>query len=379
MRRNELAKHLNDITPAQLETYMLSHGWFRDGDFKGLASIWHRSGTDQSDAEILLPNSASAQDFTDRMVDAVIAISQFEDRSFPTVLKEVMGHFADLVRIRVFHSDVDAGTIPINDGVLLNIRARDLMASAVMSTASKRRHFMGKRSPEVKEYINSLRLGQTEVGSYIVNIIAPVGPSQSDQGSFEDIPLSNIVTANLASSLEALTFAVNEFSSIGDLTVFDAAVTSGASSNMCDALVGLSGAEKKRGFEISITPSHRPEVVSQIKSFRFDVESVVKIADASAYYKDNYVLPARTVIGSIRRLDRPLNDEAGTITIATMVGELEKHVSIQLGPDEYMDAVNAHKQKAAIQCTGDLHVSARSSKLLNPSGFRVLSNSEFPF
>ena len=224
MRRDELAKHLNDITPAQLETYMLSHGWFRDGDFKGLASIWHRSGTVQSDAELLLPSSASAKDFADRMVDAVIAISLFEDRSFLTVLKEVMGHFADLVRIRVFHNDVDAGTIPINDGVLLNIRARDLMASAVMSTASKRRHFMGKRSPEVKAYIDSLRLGQTEVGSYIVNIIAPVGPSQSDQGSFEDVPLSNIVTANLASSLEALTFAIDEFSSVGDLTVFDAAV-----------------------------------------------------------------------------------------------------------------------------------------------------------
>ncbi|MBX8542447.1 hypothetical protein K5D41_22470 [Pseudomonas cichorii] len=379
MRRDEIAKYIQDITPEQLKSYILSHGWFHDGDFKGLASIWHRFDTDQSDAEILLPNSASSRDFADRMADAVIAISLFEMRSPTTILKEVMGHFADLVRIRVIHNDVDTGTIPINDGVLLNIRARDLMASAVMSTALKRRHFMGKRSPEVKAYIESLRLGQTEVGSYVVNIIAPAGPSQTDQRAFEDIPLSNIVTDNLVSSLEALTLAINKFSSAGDLTVFDAAVTSGASSNMCDALVGLSGAERKRGFEISIAPSHRPETFSQTKLFRFNIESVTKIADASAYYKDNYVLPARTIIGSIKRLDRPLSDEAGTITVSTMIGEIEKHVSIQLGPDEYMDAVNAHKQKAAIQCTGDLHVSARSAKLLNPSGFRVLSNGELPF
>lgn len=379
MRRDELAKNLRDITPAQLESYMLSNGWFRDGDFKGLASIWHRSSNDQTDAEILLPSSAAAKDFADRMVDAVIALSLFEMRPTLAVLKEITGYFTDLVRIRVFHNDVDSGTIPINDGVLLNIRARDLMASAVMSTASKRRHFMGKRSPEVKAYIDSLRLGQTEVGSYIVNVIAPIGTSQSDQKSFEDVPLSNIVTANLASGLEALTLALDEFSSIGDLTVFDTAVTSGASSNMCDALIGLSGTEKKRGFEISITPSHRHPTASRIKSFIFDVDRVAKIADASAYYKDNYVLPARTIIGSIKRLDRPLNDEAGTITVTTMIGETEKHVSIQLGPDEYMDAVNAHKQKYAIQCTGDLHVSARSSKLLNPSGFRVLSNGEFHF
>lgn len=379
MIRDELAKLLRDITPAQMESYMLSHGWFRDGDFKGLASIWHRSSPDQADAEILLPSSATSKDFADRMVDAVISMSIFEVRSPITVLKEVMGYFSDLVRIRVFHDDVDAGTIPINDGVLLNIRARDLMASAVMSTASKRRHFMGKRSPEVKAYIDSLRLGQTEVGSYIVNIIAPTGPIQSDQKSFEDVPLSNIVTSNLASGLEALTLAVDKFSTIGDLTVFDAAVASGASSNMCDALIGLSGAEKKRGFEISITPSHCHQTISRIKKYRFDCETIAKIADASAYYKDNYVLPARTIIGSIKRLDRPLNDEAGTITVTTMIGDTEKHVSIQVGPDEYMRAVNAHKQKTAIQCTGDLHVSARSSKLLNPSGFRVLSNGEFPF
>ncbi|WP_203009207.1 hypothetical protein [Pseudomonas paraversuta] len=379
MIRDELAKLLRDITPAQMESYMLSHGWFRDGDFKGLASIWHRSSPDQADAEILLPSSATSKDFADRMVDAVISMSIFEVRSPITVLKEVMGYFSDLVRIRVFHDDVDAGTIPINDGVLLNIRARDLMASAVMSTAFKRRHFMGKRSPEVKAYIDSLRLGQTEVGSYIVNIIAPTGPIQSDQKSFEDVPLSNIVTSNLASGLEALTLAVDKFSTIGDLTVFDAAVASGASSNMCDALIGLSGAEKKRGFEISITPSHCHQTISRIKKYRFDCETIAKIADASAYYKDNYVLPARTIIGSIKRLDRPLNDEAGTITVTTMIGDTEKHVSIQVGPDEYMHAVNAHKQKTAIQCTGDLHVSARSSKLLNPSGFRVLSNGEFPF
>ena len=238
---------------------------------------------------------------------------------------------------------------------------------------------MGKRSPEVKAYIDSLRLGQTEVGSYIVNIIAPLDPRHSDQASFEDVPLSNIVTANLAAGLEALSLAIENFSSVGDLTVFDAAVTSGASSNMCDALIGLSGAEKKRGFEISITPSRRQQTISEVKLYRFDVESVAKMADASAYYKDNYILPARTIIGSIKRLDRPLNDEAGTITVATMIGEIEKYVSIQLGADEYMDAVNAHRQKAAIKCTGDLHVSVRSSKLLNPSGFRVLSNGEFPF
>lgn len=376
MTRDDVARQLRDVTPAHLKSYLLERGWAHDGDLGELASIWHRPEPDLVDAEILLPRSALARDFRDRMVDALMALAAFEERSPILVIKAAMGHVADMVRIRVFHNDVNEGTIPINDGVLLNLRARDLMAAAAMSTVSKRRHFSGKRSPEANIYINSLRLGQTEVGSYVVNVIAPISSVQPDQQSFDTVPLSSIVTANLTAGLDALTSAIDRFATEGDLTVFDEAVASGASANMCDALLGFSGAEKKRGFEISITPSQRGMLTPQVKIFRFDVEMVGRVASASVYYKDNYVLPARTIIGSIKRLDRPVNDEVGTVTVAALIGEAEKHVAIQLGPDEYMEAVNAHKQKAAVQCTGDLHVSARAAKLLNPTNFRVLASGE---
>ncbi|WP_432722284.1 hypothetical protein R0381_001770 [Jeongeupia wiesaeckerbachi] len=379
MTRDEVAKKLHDVTPAHLEAYLFENGWVHDGDISELASIWHRPEPKHVDVEVLLPRSKSARDFKERIIDALMTLAAFEERSPIVIMKAAIGHLADLVRIRVFHNDVNEGTIPINDGVLLNLRARDLMASAAMSTTSKRRYFSGKRSPEAIAFIDSLRLGQTEVGSYIVNIIAPTSPASRDQQSLDTVPLSNIVTANLTTSLDALMSAIDKFAAEGNLAVFDEAVACGASANMCDALIGLSGTEKKRGFEISITPSRNHTYTSQVKTFRFDVEKVGRMADASAYYKDNYVLPAQTILGTIKRLDRPLEEEIGTVTIAATVGGMEKHVSIQLGPDEYLDAVNAHKQKSAVQCTGDLHVSARAAKMLNPTGFKVLTSGElFP-
>lgn len=378
MTKDEVGQQVLGVDSARVAAYLQDSGWRHDGDIGGLATIWHRPEPDRNDAEIILPLSEVVLDFRARMIDVFVALTDFERRSLAQIVKDILGYFADHVRIRIFHTDVDEGTIPLNDGVMLNFRARDLMAAAAMSTTSKQRHFSGKRSKEANEYIDSLRLGQTEIGSYIVNVLAPV-PVVPPEQAFETVPMSRVVTENLRSGLEALSLAIERFSSGRELSVFDEAIPNGVSANMCDALVGFSGAQKQRGFEISITPSRVLEFASSVQTFRFDVDAVKMMVDASAYYKDDYVLPAYTIVGTIKRLDRPLGDEVGTVTVDAQVGGVEKHVAIQLGPEEYLEAVNAHKQRAAVRCYGDLHVKARTATLLNPSGFEVLSSGDlFP-
>ncbi|MDP2025628.1 hypothetical protein [Sulfuriferula sp.] len=374
MSRDEMAKLLYDVSPNQLESYLIANGWNHDGNLGKLASIWHRPEAISADAEVLVPQLSIAKDFRDRLVDAVLAIAAYENRTPVEVVNATAGHFADYIRVRVFHRDVEAGTIPLNDGVMLNSRARDLMASAALSTMSKRRYFSGARPPEAQDYINSLRLGQTEIGSYIVTVIAPVTPVQSNQDVIPLTPLARVVTANLASGLEALSRAVEKFAQAEDLTVFDEAVSFGASSNMCDALLGLSGEQRTRGFEISIAPSTSEKFCNEAKTFVFDAEKVAYIVAASEYYKDNYVLTGRTISGFVKRLDRPRADEDGTITIEALLGEVEKNITVELGAADYLEAVTAHRAKEIVQCTGDVHVTARTAKLLNPTGFRVLQS-----
>jgi hypothetical protein len=372
MSREELKKQLAEVRPDQLEAYLVASGWNRDGELGELASIWHRPEGPHNDAEVLLPQSQSAKDYYERIVDAVFAIAAFEGRTPAEVAKTTNGYFADHISVRVLHRDVAEGTIPLNDGVLLNLRARDLVASSAMSTLSKRKHFSGKRTPEAREFLESLRLGQTEVGSYIVNILAPVTSVPTDQQSIPLTSMTRMVTANLASSLDALSKALDKYGQTNNLEVFDDAVVDGASANMCDALLGLSGEQRTRGFEVTITPSLSEEFKYKPRKFLFDVTTVKFIAAASEYYKDNYVLPDRTISGFIKRLDRPAAEENGTITIEATIGDSDKLITIELGPANYLDAVTAHKAKEVIECHGDVHVKARSVKLLSPSGFRVL-------
>ena len=374
--REQLRRQVAELRPHQLSTYLSQSGWRDDGAFGKFASIWHRPEPELLEAEVLAPISSVAKDFFERMADAVSAIGVFEGRTAIDVAKTVAGTLADAIRVRVFHDDVEDGSIPLEDGVLLNQKARDLMASAVMSTLSKRRHFAGSRPPEAAQYLASLRLGQTEIGSYVVNVIAPAGPPRVDQTSIPLTSFASVVSENLASGLNALSAASNDYETGEDLSVFDAAVQRGASANMCDALVGLSGSQRQRGFEISISPLGNDMSRQALLTFLFEPARVATIAAASEYYKDNYVLLGRLVVGLVKRLDRRPGDESGTVTIATTISDSEKNVMVELGNDEYLEAIAAHRAKQPVQVTGDLHVSPRTARLLNPQGFGVLRSGD---
>lgn len=377
MDRDDLLKRLADVTPDQLATYLTMRGWSNDGDLGTLASLWHRPEPQQEDAEVVLPISVQARDFKDRLINAVDAIGAFEGRSPFDVVSDVMGHFSDRIRVRVFHFDVEGGTIPLDDGVLLNERARDLMEAAAFASISKRRQFSGRKPDETMEYLRSLRLGQTEVGSYVVNIIAPIPPQQSTQLGLPSVPMTNLVTATLSSGLRALDDAIETVGKGGNPLVLDEAVNNGASANLCDALVGLSGTTTKRGFEITIAPAGSSAAPSVPTKFVFDRDKVEHVAEAAAYYKrEDYTLYDRTITGSVEKLDRPLADESGTITIASTLNGQPKNVSVELSKDDYQQAVDAHGKKDLVRCHGDVRVTARAARLMNPSGFTVIRNGE---
>jgi len=52
------------------------------------------------------------EDYIDRMADATMKIAGFEGADPSDLVKVIIGHFADHVRIRVIHPDVSGGSIP---------------------------------------------------------------------------------------------------------------------------------------------------------------------------------------------------------------------------------------------------------------------------
>lgn len=364
------------ITVDHLRVYLQVRGWREDGKIRGIATIWHHD--DSEDAEVLLP-SLSAKDYLPRIKQALCAIAQHENRTDSEVIKDVLSQLSNVITVRVIHEDTADGTIPISDGVLLIEKAKELLASAAQSVYVKRKHFTGHFTKEAKEYLENLRLGQTEIGSYVVNIIAPIEiNSHTEDGIAEPFSLSQAVTLNLVAGLDALGRASEKYEKTGDLKEFDQAVNEGVSANMCDALLGFSGEERKREFEVSVSGAMNPMFPPEVKRFNFGRVDLEVLESVSGYYKDDYVVSSVTLIGYVTKLTRATGDMAGTVVIDPWFGGVEKKVKVMLEGPEYHEAVLAHDKSMLVKITGDVHVKSKSATMINHSGWCFV-DSEDPF
>lgn len=86
-------------------------------------------------------------------------LASIEQESTESIIKKIGNITNDLVTVRVIHFDVNEGTIPIDDGVMLYEHARDLMCAAALSTISKQKYFSGARPPEALDYLKEVRFG----------------------------------------------------------------------------------------------------------------------------------------------------------------------------------------------------------------------------
>lgn len=374
MKGTSFLKSLITVSPEQIRGYLVHNGWAEDGEIKEIATIWHRL-PDDSDFEILSPENKNLRDYPERVRDLLFVLAEYEDRGVEDVLRDISRFFADLIRVRVVHDDVEGGTIPLEDGVLLIEKTLEILGAATLSTLSKKRYFSGSRPQVASDFISKARLGQTEVGSYIVNVIAPIDIPK--QQLFKSSSFSRLVITTLARSLDAIQKVIDNSKPDNDPSAVDQAVDQGVSANLCDALIGLAGVHKSRDFSISISFSKSEPTELGIESnFSFTSSSVPTLERTSEYLKANYVIKNLRILGMVTKLDRDAAEDNGKVTVTAFVDEKNRNVTFELSGDDYLEAIHAHESKRQVECYGDIHISPKSAKLVNTHGFRVIGNGD---
>ncbi|WP_438765307.1 hypothetical protein [Kushneria sp. TE3] len=373
-----LGSTVENVVPIGLEMYLSSKGWVDAASIGDKAKIWYRPEEENFDLEILQPIHQDLKDYSQRIYEAISTLSEYEKRSFSKIFEDIENFNSDLIKIRVISPDVDKGAIPIDDGVLLFEKAKELLISSTLSTFKKNRFFSGNWPILVRNFIETLRFGQTEKGSYIVNVIAPVGYLEKENVSESEYSIARAVSNNLARSLQATKRAVKKYQVTQDLIVFENAINSGVSANLCDAIIGMSGCSKSRDVEISIQLAvSEKDSQELVKIHRFDSRHVSILGIASEYYKGNFMINDYEVHGLVTRMDHEPTADYGVIRVTSTVNGVDRNITIQLKLNDYWDAVNAHKPRLPVVCRGDLYVNPRSASLVNPYNFKVINNFDF--
>ena len=83
-------------------------------------------------------------------------------------------------------------------------------------------------------------------------------------------------------------------------------------------------------------------------------------------------MPDRVVTGYITKLVRQKNETAGTITLDSILSDVERKVRVSLTSDDYHLAVIAHDNGEMVRVQGDVHIKSKNAELLNPKNFGVI-------
>ena len=272
---------LSEITPDVLTAYAAAGGWLKTEPYGDAGNIYKLNS---STPRIVIPVSTHFVDYVLRLRQMIDIFANAEKRDEIAVLNDLKLADVDRVQVSVTESD---GSIPIDAGIHLLQQSRSMLLAAACSAQHPRPAFDSSavKNQRVVHYLEQVRLGQTEQGSFVVNFLSPA-PSGIHDGTLPEKQFAREVVNKLALGLQATREALSRARKRNDTDVFkEDSVKDGVSANLCDAVADI--LDKVGGAELDIsvrwaltTPTEQSRV-----RVSFDQSDVKLLRDASSALK----------------------------------------------------------------------------------------------
>lgn len=353
-----------------VRAYLDAHGWKqRHGKRSDIAIFRHAEPTP---AEVVVPLARDLKDYARAMLAAVEQIASVETRSVDAVVHDLLQPSKDTIRFAIHGDGMRGGTLNLDDGVGLLVGAKKaLMASAC--TAKMPRRFHPRMSfADAEKYVEGCRLGQTEIGSYVVTVDAPheIGPQL---GTTE--PFGRRASATLLRGLSSIATSVRA----GDVNAILDDLTPAASANLCDAIIDMAPKNEDGDLRIASSwspligpPSDVPSVVTIERDMYKGIEWLGQQLRPSTGPTDavlaGYVIHLAGGPG-------PTGAVEGEVILDVTLPDDRVNIKTSLGPEAYRLAVEAHMNTRLFTVAGTLHRGLRgTAELREPRDFKVIGS-----
>lgn len=235
------------VTPRSLISYAQGLGWqaMPNGRRTDIA-VYHRP--DSRLHQVIIPTDTTLADYGEAVSEAVRKLAEFEKRPAREVLEHLLLPPADLLGFREVSPDAETGTLPFDHAVRLINGTRKLLLSVAHSVLVPLAAHPRLSRSEAEEFVNRCRLGQTDRGSFVVNVACPLDEQLTLPGTEE--PFARRVTALLLDTLDTLARAADE--GVAD-DLIDPAHHRGISANLCESLLMLRPAGDRASLSVSAT------------------------------------------------------------------------------------------------------------------------------
>ena len=349
------------VSPAALAAYARAAGWAATEPYGDFAYVY----TSEDHPEIIIPQTQRVADYAQIVRLLIEAFAEVSELDQLAIYRDLVTADRDVIRVRAAGSA--DGQVSVNAGVALVHGARDMVLAAACSVQHPRAVYRPGANLGAKEFVDRMRLGQTEEGSFVVNLLGPVVPPVvepslgSDFDGPDNEPIERRMTMRVAEAVAATRDAAEQANG-GGTNAFSGAVTLGASANLCDALVLL--IEPFVDLDVSVSWAlTRPQ---ERQLIRFSHSDVPVLREASRRFKLSEPRLDERLFGFVQKLKRDADEPEGIVTLRARIDGSVKSISALLPQADYRIAIRAHDERAMVIADGDLERVGQRWRLLNP-------------
>jgi hypothetical protein len=309
------------------------------------------------------------------MEELVNEISEIEERSPGEILTDLTLAPFDVIKIRSPDAD-DYGSVRLSVGLDLHEEARNLVLSAANAAASPapRRSWRGRRFEEVTSYLENVRLGQTQRGSFILTVLSPWDfvPASYQGLEFGEVTFGRRVTKSLRKALEATAHGVRQSAASG-IEPLVSAYDQGVSSNFCQALAKL--VRDGEGIDVSIGWSPAQPEDNAIK-VSFKREDAAILTEAAQALSRQEAEPGVALEGLVAQIAEAPERFDGEVVVEALLGGVLRRVRVKFDQEDRDTVYAAAQNKQWIRVVGDLKRDGRRLVLAAPREFSLIHASE---
>ncbi len=348
------------ISPAALSAYARFAGWSQYETYREHSDIY----IGETLPEIIVPRTTRLGDYASAVASLIKTFAQVAVQDELTVYRSLVIADRDVIRIRATESD--DGSLSLEDGANLVNGARSMVLAAACSLHDPRPVYRPGANREAVRLLRQMRIGQTNQGSFVVNLLTPVVPPQLPM-IFKDpddnnAPIARRMTKRLSESLAAARRSTERAVAV-DSDAFSDTVTKGVSANLCEALVQI--IEPFPALEVGISWARTRPVTMPGDVIRFSRADAALLGEAACSLRERAPKPDTCLHGFVRILKRDGEELDGTIRLKTEIDGHQQSVEADLEQMDYERAVQARRDRALVKMKGDLQRSGQRWQLLN--------------
>lgn len=357
------------ITPLAIMTYLEREGWvenykLRNGKGVQFVSPDHKVG-------VIIPLDSTLSDYDKSVLNLIETISTFKKCSISSIIVKLTSPLSDILKWRVINVCTEGGTIPLGQASELIEAIKDIISASICDVRDPV-HKHGKiRTKSTVDLLNSYSLGQSERGSYIINVLCPL--SNMDLQLFES-PIARRTNEHILSSIFSIKSEINK----NNVTKIEEDVHKGIYSvNFLESLIDISESSNFSDIELSVdwckaidtsivqvpnTIMIEPRQVDLIRKIveKFSMEEVV----TQKYVGKICALKADPEVGERKK---------GTVTVIALDdGNKSIKINLELNVSDFNEATRAFEGGLNVVVSGQLVLGGKIRNMLNPV-FKILS------